>query len=110
MQKLLFNCFALLLIFSTNHLAAQTNKIRIFQFNIWNEANKIKNGTNKIADVIAKSDADIITFSEVRNKKGDWHQKIIQKLKDRGKTYFGEYGGGDVGLISRYPVTKTESI
>ncbi len=106
-------CFCILLSCFSFTIRAEQLKpqgLRIFQFNIWNEANLISDGVNKIADVIAASDADIVAFSEVRNEDGDWHEKIIRMLKERGLTYYGQYGGGDVGLISRYPVTKTEVI
>lgn len=113
LMKKVVICICILFSFLSLTLRAEqlnSQGLKIFQFNIWNEANLISDGVNKIADVIAAADADIVAFSEVRNKNGDWHEKIIKMLKDRGLTYYGQYGGGDVGLISRYPVTKTEII
>ncbi|MBK1790689.1 endonuclease/exonuclease/phosphatase family protein [Persicirhabdus sediminis] len=100
----------LLLLFMSTLCHANKAEFSILQFNIWNEAHRVKDGIDHIATAIIESDADIIAFSEVRNKKGDWHEKIIQKLAESGKTYHGKFGGGDVGLISRFPIIKTEVV
>jgi endonuclease/exonuclease/phosphatase family metal-dependent hydrolase len=62
-------------------------------------------------DVILASKADVVTLSEVRNYHGkDLHKRLIRALVKKGRKFFGRNGGGDVGLLSRWPILKTESI
>jgi endonuclease/exonuclease/phosphatase family metal-dependent hydrolase len=89
---------------------SSAHEFSVLQFNIWNEANQFKDGLERISEVILESDADIVAFSEVRNKRGDWHEKIVAELKESERDYYGVFGGGDVGLISRYPILKTEAL
>jgi endonuclease/exonuclease/phosphatase family metal-dependent hydrolase len=89
---------------------SSAHEFSVLQFNIWNEANQFKDGLERITEVILESDADLVAFSEVRNKRGDWHEKIVAELKESGQTYHGVFGGGGVGLISRYPILKTKAL
>ena len=54
-----------------------------------------------------KSDADFITFSEVRNYNGDWIKRILILLKEKGYVYYGANPCKDVAAISKYPFKKT---
>jgi len=91
-------------------LTAQ-EKLRVFQFNVWQEGTSVPDGFDQIIDCIIESEADIITLSEVRNyKKKDLHERIIKALADKKKTFYGKYAGGDVGVISKFPITKTEPV
>lgn len=83
------------------------------QFNVWHEGTRVADGVNKIADVILKSGADVVAFSEVRNYKGeDWHKKLLAALaaKDPANRYQGKHVGGFVGLISRIPISSTAAV
>jgi predicted metalloprotease with PDZ domain/endonuclease/exonuclease/phosphatase family metal-dependent hydrolase len=85
--------------------------LRIMQFNIWQEGTSVSGGFEKIADVIAASNADIVALSEVRNYNSkDLHERLLSALEKRGCTYFGEYAGGDVGLLSRWPIHHAEAV
>ncbi len=87
------------------------NSLRVMQFNIWQEGTSVEDGFDKIADVIAASDADLIALSEVRNYNDqDLHQRLIEALRQRGLTYYAHYAGGDVGLLSRWPIQKAEPV
>jgi endonuclease/exonuclease/phosphatase family metal-dependent hydrolase len=84
--------------------------LRVLQFNVWQEGTSVPGGLEKIAEVIVQSRADVVAFSEVRNYRGeDWHGKILAVLKKRAPelTFHGQFVGGDVGLISRFPITST---
>ena len=63
------------------HAAPQ--ECSILQFNIWNEARTIEGGFDKVIEVILAADADIVAFSEVRNKQGDWHERVVKALIER---------------------------
>lgn len=85
--------------------------LRVMQFNIWQEGTSVAGGFGKIVDVIVASQADVIALSEVRNYKDkDLHERLLAALEAKGETFYGRYGGGDVGVISRYPVDKTELV
>lgn len=98
----------LLVAFSAPQTPAAT--LRVLQFNVWQEGTSVDGGLEKIADVIVQSRADVVAFSEVRNYRGeDWHGKILAALKFRApeRDFHGKYAGGDVGLVSLYPITST---
>ena len=84
--------------------------IRVLQFNVWQEGTSVVDGVDKIAEVILKSGADVVAFSEVRNYKGeDWHTKILAALaaKSPESGFHGRYVAGDVGLVGRIPIVST---
>ena len=86
-------------------------RLRVLQFNLWQEGTSVPGGFEKIVSAILASRADLVALSEVRNYHGrDLHQRLVRALAAKGATYFGRYGGGDVGLLSRWPILKTESI
>ena len=80
-------------------------------FNIWQEGTLVANGLEKIRDVIANTNPDVVCFTEVINYKNkDWTSKIIIELKNKGFAYYWGYAGGDVSLISKYPIQKSSLI
>lgn len=82
------------------------SSLKVLTFNIWQEGTSVENGMDKIEQVLLQADADLVCFTEVRNyKKEDWTQKIVNRLKKKGKSYYRGYVGGDVSLISKYPIT-----
>ncbi len=86
----------------------EPQRFTVLQLNIWNEARTIRGGFDKIIDVILAADADIVAFSEVRNRWWrDWHERVVERLGSRGASYHGTHVGGDVGLISRFPIRDT---
>ena len=91
--------------------APNTPSLRILAFNLWQEGTSVEGGFEKIVDVIAASDADVIAMNEVRNYDGvDLHGRLKQALFAKGKPYRGTYVGGDVGVLSRYPIVRAETI
>ena len=85
--------------------------IDFMQFNVWQEGTSVSNGLNKIRDVIIEADPDIVSFVEVRNYNNeDWTTKIVNALSTAGYEYNGVFAGGDVSLISKYPITGSELV
>ena len=87
--------------------------LRVLQLNVWQEGTSVPGGVEKIADAIIQSRSDVVAFSEVRNYRGeDWHGKILSALKAKAPDlgFHGKFVGGDVGLISRFPIASTASI
>lgn len=86
-------------------------EISVLQFNIWQEGTSVKGGFDKIIDIIIASKADVVALSEVRNyKKTDLHKRLVEALAAKGHKFYGEFAGGDAGLISRFPIIKSFKI
>ena len=86
-------------------------ELKLMTFNIWQEGTMVENGLDKIRDVILDTNPDIVGFTEVRNyKEEDWTAKIVKKLMDKGLNYSGMFVGGDVSIISKYPIIGSEVI
>ena len=85
--------------------------VRIMEFNLWQEGTSVAGGFDKIVDVILASQADVVAMSEVRNyKQSDLHDRLVAALAKKGEVFHGRFGGGDVGLISRWPIVKTDIV
>ena len=83
------------------------NQVKFMTFNIWQEGTSVSNGLIKIRDVITETNPDIVCFTEVRNYKNkDWTNKIIKELRDKGYSFYRGYVGGDISLISKFPITS----
>lgn len=99
--------FVLILSILSYTLDAQTD-VRFLTFNVWQEGTSVPNGLTKIRDVILNTNPDIIGFVEVRNyNKEDWTTKIIEQLSSSGRRYYRGYAGGDISLISKYPILSS---
>ena len=89
---------------------AQTN-VSFMEFNVWQEGTSVTDGLNKIRDVIIEVNPDIVGFVEVRNYNDqDWTTKILNELSALGYYYEGQFIGGDVSLISKFPIIASSII
>lgn len=85
-------------------------QLNVLQFNIWQEGTVVENGFNAIVDEIIRTNADLITFSEVRNYNDvDFNQKIVKALKQKGYTFYAQ-SSQDTGLLSRYPIISQTAL
>lgn len=108
-MKQIYTLLFMLLCYTVK-LQAQVD-VHFMTFNVWQEGTSVPNGLTKIRDVIIKTNPDIIGFTEVRNYNGqDWTTKIVNELSAVGKTYYRGYAGGDISLISKYPIQSSEMI
>jgi len=100
----------LLLFIQIQNVYAQQS-VKLLTFNVWQEGTSVSNGINKIRDVIVEVNPDIVCFTEVRNYKNkDWTTKIVNKLSSQGYVYERGYIGGDVSIISKFPIKSSELI
>jgi hypothetical protein len=96
---------------ATTAAAEAPERFSVLALNIWNEARTIRGGFDKVIDVIRASDADIVVFSEVRNRWWrDWHERVVERLASHGSTYHGTFVAGDVGVVSRFPIRDTSIV
>ena len=85
--------------------------VRVMAFNLWQEGTSVPGGFDKIVAVVVASQADVVAISEVRNYQGrDLHGRLVKALAAKGQGYHGKFGGGDVGVLSRWPVVKTDVV
>lgn len=108
MKKRFFLIFILYFCISFNGFSQVD--LSLMTFNIWNEGATVNNAANKIRDVILKADPDIVGFEEVRNTGGSWTERITGLLSAQGKNYFGKFVGGDISIISKYPIIESTLI
>jgi hypothetical protein len=110
MMSKVFGMLIGILFFQLFPVQSQVN-VDFMEFNVWQEGTSVSNGLNKIRDVIVEADPDIVGFVEVRNYNNeDWTTKIVNALSAVGHDYEGVFAGGDVSLISKYPITGSELI
>lgn len=114
-----FICFLALLLASTG--CAQTKvpasgskeqncEIKVLSLNTWHAGAKVSGGLDKIAGVVIGTDADVVAFSETWPK-DNFPASLLTTLAGKGVTnYVGRHAGGDVSLISRYPILKTNAV
>ena len=106
-KKKTSRCILLLLFILHLPVLAQESA-SFMTFNLWNEGASVPNGLNKIKDVIVETSPDVICFTEVHNYNNqDWTSTIINALSSAGQTYYASYVGGDVSILSKYPITNS---
>lgn len=89
---------------------SQTPALKFLQFNIWQEGTSVSGGFDAIVDEIINNQADIVTFSEVRNYKNTrFNERIVQTLKERGQIYYSAYSY-DSGILSRFPIQEFATV
>jgi endonuclease/exonuclease/phosphatase family metal-dependent hydrolase len=99
-----------ILSFAVSILYAQKITLKVLQFNIWMEGTEIPNGFDAIVNEVIRNDVDIVTFNEVLNNNNThFNDRIIQSLKENGKTYYSFYAV-DSGILSKYPILNSASI
>ncbi|MCW3468026.1 endonuclease/exonuclease/phosphatase family protein [Chitinophaga nivalis] len=99
-RKALLTFFSLLL--ATGLFAA--TPLKVLQFNIWQEGTVVPGGFDAIVAEIIRTDADIVTFSEVRNyQQTKFNERVVAALKAKGKIFYAAYSY-DSGILSRFPL------
>ena len=89
---------------------SSSRDLSMLQFNIWQEGTTIPGGFDAIADEIARLEPDFIMLSEVRNYHDTrFCDRIVNALKERGKTYYSFYSY-DTGLLSKHPITDSLTV
>lgn len=88
----------------------QEKELKVLQLNIWQEGAMVPGGYDALVDELARIDADLVMFSEVRNYHGTrFCDRIVASLKEKGKTYYSFYSY-DSGLLSKYPIKDSVAV
>lgn len=78
--------------------------------NIWQEGTIVAGGYDALVEELARTDADFVMFSEVRNYNNTrFCDRITSSLQEKGKTYYSFYSY-DSGLLSKYPIIDSATI
>ncbi|MDU1904338.1 MAG: endonuclease/exonuclease/phosphatase family protein [Dysgonomonas sp.] len=86
------------------------NTFNVLQFNIWQEGTIVPGGYEGIIRQILASEADLVTFSEVRNYNDTrFCDRIVQSLKDSGQVFYSFYSD-DSGILSRFPIIDSTTV
>ena len=84
--------------------------VKFLQLNVWQEGTMVKGGYDALVDELARTDADFVMLSEVRNYNGTrFCDRITASLKEKGKTYYSFYSY-DSGLLSKYPIIDSATV
>ena len=64
-------------------------KLKVLQFNIWQEGTIVPGGFDAIIDEVIRADADLIALSEVRNyDDNSLAERLVKALAEKGHTSF----------------------
>lgn len=86
-------------------------EVSFLTLNTWQEGTSVPNGLLKIRDIIINTSPDIVAFTEVRNYNNeDWTSKMLSELVQEGHDYVGKFIGGDVSIISKFPIKSSSLI
>ena len=90
----------------------ETHELSVLHLNIWMEGTVVENGFEAVVNEVVRIDPDIVMFSEAGNKEGVlFVPRILEALRKKGKTYYGQSSSLDVALLSKYPILEqTENI
>lgn len=102
-KKLLLLC--LLLICGLCHTAGKTT-FKVLQMNLWHGTTKVPGGEQGVIDILEQTDPDVVFFCEIRDGR-TFIPKLIEEMKKRGKTYYGETFDLAIGILSKF---KPDSI
>lgn len=88
----------------------QEQHLKFLQLNIWQEGTMVEGGYEALVDELARTDADFVMLSEVRNyRQTRFCDRITASLQERGKAYDSFYSY-DSGLLSKYPILDSATI
>ncbi|MFD0894558.1 endonuclease/exonuclease/phosphatase family protein [Luteolibacter ambystomatis] len=89
---------------------AHIDKLKVLSYNLFHGWGKVTNGVRKGIDSILLSGADVVcTVESTDNVTGSNQFQPQAVAAEIGWFYTRIPGGGDVGVISRYPITDTYS-
>lgn len=78
----------------------------VLQMNLWHGGTKVPNGYQGIVDVLDQINADVVFLCEIRDG-NKFINNVLNDLKTKGKLYYGETLGMDIGILSKF---KPDSI
>ena len=87
----------------------KSGEFTVLQWNIWQEGTSVKGGYEAILNELERLRPDFVTFSEVRNYKDDFIDRVCKDMAKRGIVYYG-FRSDDTGLLSAHPITAHKTV
>lgn len=88
----------------------KTKELKVLQINIWHQTTTVPNGFSGLVSIIDQTDPDIVLLSESGGGNKDFITQLIDTLKTKGKTYYGQFTDVSAGLISKYEIERQEAV
>lgn len=86
-----------------------SGEIRFLSMNTWQQGGNVSGGLDKIGDVVIGTGADIAVFSETSSS--SFPDTVLANMAGKGVTnYFAGHTGGDVSIITRFPILDSTSV
>ncbi len=76
-------------------------KLKVLQFNTWNNGRMITDGAESIIRAIEATDPDILLLQEVRSQ--DFVDKVIGHFRAKGITWYGRSMNISTAILSKFP-------
>lgn len=87
-------------------LVTKEISLKVLQFNIWQEGTVVSGGFDVIINEVIRTEADLITLSEVRNYNGSsLDKRLVEAMKAKGYVYYSKRSE-DSGILSRFPIKE----
>ena len=90
---------------------SKQTELKVLQLNVWMGTTMVPGAFGGLVDFIVQLDPDVVLLCELKNE-GDltYSHKLVNALKERGKSYYGENLTLDVGILSKYKIDNPEPL
>ncbi|MDR1879957.1 MAG: endonuclease/exonuclease/phosphatase family protein [Tannerellaceae bacterium] len=105
--KLLF-LTVLFTLFSLSCSNERDRELTVLQLNLWVQGANVEGAPQGVVDLVVQTNPDIVLLCELNA--GSEHPFVpwlVEELKKRGKTYFGDDKNAQVGILAKYPLANT---
>jgi endonuclease/exonuclease/phosphatase family metal-dependent hydrolase len=102
-QIIKISCLLFILCLQGGIAGTKKESVRILALNAWHEGTRVKGGREKIAEVILKSEADLVAIPEGKASK-NFANKLRPLLNEKKKYQVENLAG--VTLVSRFPIIE----
>lgn len=106
MKCLIYTLLVILSLFNSS-CSQQEQTLKVLELNVWGDGNVFPGSFQGLIDVIDQTDSDVILLQEIRSQ--GTIDILIDSLKKRGKTYYGNSLNISSALMSKYPLSSVES-
>jgi endonuclease/exonuclease/phosphatase family metal-dependent hydrolase len=87
---------------------AELKELKVLQLNVWKNGTNVPGAPQGLVDLIDQTDPDVVLLCELKvGSESPLSQQLIEELRKRGKTYYGDEQDVPTGILSKYVVKKT---
>lgn len=96
--------FILMFLLNSCSTSKNPTTLKVLQINAWHQATTVPGAFSGLVSIINQTDPDIVLLSEVRGGNERFIPQLLDSLKAKNKTYYGEISHESTGLISKYKI------